>query len=228
MNYYALKQAFNQTEDGTYDLNGNPISFPKGWQVSFERPDDTYTEDQFNHIVGNLAEYGQVCIGVWGGVKEISIHSDSFRRAAYIALAHNQDAIWGWELMNALSRYEILDMLQCSHKENRAMFKVIANTKELATRYTPSHHTTDRNERYEVVKALGGRPRYSLIVDTGHPNGLEVHTILDSGVVVIGNLNSKKLITWLIARPAQITRYGISEKALIDKAREHQEQGLNQ
>lgn len=51
---------------------------------------------------------------------------------------------------------------------------------------------------------------YSFIVDTGHPNGDEVHTITEKGLIVIQNKESGKLITILAARPGQIKRYWIS------------------
>lgn len=107
------------------------------------------------------------------------------------------------------------------------MFNIIGSTTESATTYSFTLHTQDRQERYAEVKALGGSPVASFIVDTGHFNGLEVHTILDSGVVVIGNLNSKRLITWLIAREGQIKRYGIFTPSILAQARKHTELGLN-
>lgn len=108
------------------------------------------------------------------------------------------------------------------------MFKVIRITHENSTDYTPSRHTQERMARQHVVEKLKGQVHMSFIVDTDHPNGLEVHTVLTSGVVVIGNLESKKLITWLIARVSQITRYGVSDKKIIERAIQNTRMGLNQ
>lgn len=47
----------------------------------------------------------------------------------------------------------------------------------------------------------------SFIVDKGHVNGLERHDITENGIIVIYNAKSNKLVTKLIARPAQIQRY---------------------
>jgi hypothetical protein len=116
MNYQAVKQGFNGQVDGTYTLQGAPISFENGWQVSFERPDDEYTEAQFNAIVDELASQGIVCIGVWGGVKEISVHIPQFRQAVAIAVKYSQDAIWSWGTMEALSRYEFMQVLENLNK----------------------------------------------------------------------------------------------------------------
>lgn len=107
------------------------------------------------------------------------------------------------------------------------MFKVIRQTTENANTYTPTLHTQERRERYETVARLGGTPVVSCVVDTAHPNGLEIHTVLDSGVVVIGNATTKRLITWLIARPAQLIRYGVTDKAILDKAYANYQKGLN-
>lgn len=107
------------------------------------------------------------------------------------------------------------------------MFIVIRITSENATTYTPTLHTSERQAREAVVKSLGGKPYKSYIVDTNHPNGLEVHTILTSGVIVIGNLRNRRLVTWLVARPNQLKRYGIVDNELIQKAYGHTVRGLN-
>ena len=45
------------------------------------------------------------------------------------------------------------------------------------------------------------------IVDKGHPNGAEVHSITDNGIIIVHNLMSGDLVTKLIAREGQIKRY---------------------
>lgn len=75
----------------------------------------------------------------------------------------------------------------------------------------------------------------AFIVDKGHPNGNEVHYILDNGVIVITNERTGKIVTELIARPKQIYRYwnGVGEdfpeehREIIALAREHQKNGYN-
>lgn len=70
------------------------------------------------------------------------------------------------------------------------------------------HWNVDRNERSEAYNLrTKGDPVYSFIVDTGHRNGNEIHTITDRGYIVIQNEVSKKVITVLAARPQQIERY---------------------
>ena len=47
----------------------------------------------------------------------------------------------------------------------------------------------------------------SFVVDTGHPNGDELHTIFDNGMIIVQNARTGRLVTELIARPGQIKRY---------------------
>ena len=71
-----------------------------------------------------------------------------------------------------------------------------------------AHWSVDRSERSEAYNLrTKGDPVYSFIVDTGHRNGNEIHTITDRGYIVIQNEASKKVITVLAARPQQIERY---------------------
>ena len=70
-----------------------------------------------------------------------------------------------------------------------------------------SHYKHDRGARIEVVSAGKTTPLYSFIVDTGHPNGNEIHTITERAEIVIQNERTKKIVTVLFARPAQVKRY---------------------
>lgn len=117
------------------------------------------------------------------------------------------------------------------------MFKVISKTvtANISNLVNTMHNSNERNERTtNIINMLGGygNPMYSFIVDTNHPNGYEVHTITDNGIIVIQNYNSKKLVTCLIARVGQIRRYfngiiPIEIYKVMDKAREHQIKGYN-
>jgi hypothetical protein len=74
------------------------------------------------------------------------------------------------------------------------------------------------------------------IIDRGHKNGLEVHSISDKGIIVIHNLNSGKLITKLLARPQQIKRYYESTgrapppeyESILELAKQHHILGYNE
>lgn len=45
------------------------------------------------------------------------------------------------------------------------------------------------------------------VVDTGHPAGHEVHVLTSTGVVLVLNARTKRLVTMLVARPGQVERY---------------------
>ena len=71
-----------------------------------------------------------------------------------------------------------------------------------------AHWGVDRSERSEAYNLrTKGEPVYSFIVDTGHPNGNEIHTITNRAYIIIQNEKTKKVITVLAARPQQIKRY---------------------
>lgn len=72
------------------------------------------------------------------------------------------------------------------------------------------HYKDKRNRREYFIKEYLGGGGYivdGFVVDKGHKDGLEVHSLTDKGVIIIHNLSSGKLITKLIARPQQIIRY---------------------
>lgn len=97
------------------------------------------------------------------------------------------------------------------------------------------HYSSERMQRKsKVIELIGGygTPLYSFIVDTMHPNGNEIHTITDKGIIIIQNEHTKKLITILIARGQQIKRYfnniiPIEVFKIINLAEEHQLKGYN-
>jgi hypothetical protein len=70
-----------------------------------------------------------------------------------------------------------------------------------------------KNKRYRREKFINkylygdGNVIDSFVVDKGHKDGLERHDVTDTGLIIVYNLKSKKLVTKLIARPKQIKRY---------------------
>lgn len=94
------------------------------------------------------------------------------------------------------------------------------------------HWEMDRAEREAIINAIGiGIVIKTVVVDRGHRNGPEVHKITDTGIVVIYNQRTGRMITKLIARPNQIRRYykedEIIPKDLIQLAKDHQKRGYN-
>lgn len=93
------------------------------------------------------------------------------------------------------------------------------------------HYTVDRKKREHIIEMIGaGEIIKKVIVDKGHEKGPEIHEISSTGIIVIKNQRTKKLVTKLIARPGQIRRYFKTDKApeyLINIAREHEIKGYH-
>ena len=98
---------------------------------------------------------------------------------------------------------------------------------------TSMHYTETRSRREMRIKKLGdGNVIEGFVVDRGHKNGPEVHSITDKGIILVYNYYSGKLVTKLIARPGQIRRYYTAAgkeapKWLLDVCKEHTKMGLN-
>jgi len=93
------------------------------------------------------------------------------------------------------------------------------------------HYKNDRKEREAVIAKIGyGKVIKSVRKNRDHVDGPEIHEISSTGIISIYNVESKKLVTRLIARPEQISRYygnRVPPKWLMDIAREHKALGYN-
>ena len=94
----------------------------------------------------------------------------------------------------------------------RTSFEVIAMLSKPVdlSNVKATEHWKDRGDRissYASKVRDVGDAVYSFVVDTKHPNGNEIHTITERAFIIIQNERTKKFITVLAARPAQITRY---------------------
>lgn len=72
----------------------------------------------------------------------------------------------------------------------------------------------------------------SFVVDIGHPNGAEIHSVTDTGIIVVHNQRTGKMVTKLIARPGQVKRYYDAEgrnapQDILSIAKEHLKKGYN-
>lgn len=73
---------------------------------------------------------------------------------------------------------------------------------------TSKHYKKYRNKREKLINKIGnGNIIDEFIVDRNHKDGLEIHSITDTGIIIIRNYQTEKLITKLVARPKQIERY---------------------
>lgn len=97
------------------------------------------------------------------------------------------------------------------------------------------HFSKERNTRAKLLEELKA-PILSVdgklcvfVVDKGHKNGAEIHVITENAVICIYNQRSKKFVTALIARPAQLERYGvIIPDFVIRRAMVHASMGYNE
>ena len=111
------------------------------------------------------------------------------------------------------------------------MFRIIKTIDS----FEPSNatkHTKERQKRIALAKQLiiseSAKVMQNTICDTGHKNGLEVHVVYNNGIVFVYNMESRKLITVLIARVPQIERYNVAiTKTMRKKINTHVAQGYN-
>lgn len=95
------------------------------------------------------------------------------------------------------------------------------------------HYNKDRIRREQLIKEIGiGKEVATFRIDRNHPMGAELHTITTTGIIIIRNERTHKLVTKLIARPNQIRRYFPKEteivKSIIKIAIVHQQMGYNE
>ena len=95
-----------------------------------------------------------------------------------------------------------------------------------------SKHIFERKSRVDISSVGDGYPCAGFVVDRNHVNGLEEHIIYSNGVIVIRNHHTKKLVTFLVARPMQIKRYYdalgfIAPPRLLQLAHTHTMMGLH-
>ena len=94
------------------------------------------------------------------------------------------------------------------------------------------HYVSERIEREKIIQKIGvGVAVDTFKVDRGHINGPELHTITSTGIIIIRNERTNKIVTKLIARPGQIKRYYDEVPEIIEKviaiAKIHQQMGYN-
>jgi len=96
-------------DDGTFDLDtGKPVSFDKGFQVSFQTTDSEeygsggFMKDRdYDRAVDDLSKRlgSKPYMGRFGD-PEISFHAMDYNTAMELATKYNQHSIWNWETMD--------------------------------------------------------------------------------------------------------------------------------
>lgn len=98
-----------------------------------------------------------------------------------------------------------------------------------------NHYSKHRYKRQKLIdKYINGDGKIidNFVVDKGHKNGLEIHSITENGLIIIRNKETNKLVTKLIAKPQQIQRYYNDSnkqppKWLLELAEWHRSLGYN-
>lgn len=96
-----------------------------------------------------------------------------------------------------------------------------------------THYVKERIAREKLIAEIGiGEAVATIKLDRGHPAGAELHTITTTGIIVIRNVHSGKIVTKLIARPGQVRRYfdeiAPEVEKIIQIARIHQQLMYNE
>lgn len=97
---------------------------------------------------------------------------------------------------------------------------------------TSKHWEEERANRNRLInEVIGlGEPIKEVIIDKGHKNGAERHVLTSTGIIIVYNARTGKMITRLIARVGQVKRYyedGKAPKEIIRLARKHTDLGYN-
>ena len=90
---------------------------------------------------------------------------------------------------------------------------------------TSAHYRFERQEREALIKKIG----YGKIIKRTTMNNF-LYTISTTGIITVMDKVTFKIVTRLIARPAQIRKYYGDQKPpyfLIQIARKHKELGYN-
>lgn len=75
-------------------------------------------------------------------------------------------------------------------------------------RRTSLHWKKERRHRRKLIESIGwGQTMFTAVQDSGRPEGREVITISDTGIISFRNERTDKLITAFVARPAQIRKH---------------------
>lgn len=96
---------------------------------------------------------------------------------------------------------------------------------------TSTHYKNYRYIREQKIRNIGEGKMYAeFFVDRGHKDGAERHVLTTTGIIVVYNALTNRLVTKLIARPGQIRRYYPSGGAPVDilnLAYKHQLEKMN-
>jgi len=86
---------------GTYDVDTlKPISYEKGYQVTFSQIGDDYDADTYYQLCDEFLRFSsdkKICAGKFEGTPEVSFNIEDRDKAIELAQKYNQISIWDWE-----------------------------------------------------------------------------------------------------------------------------------
>ena len=116
---------------------------------------------------------------------------------------------------------------------SKQYFKVIKETHERLDLSEITNHYTKRHSRFSLLRINNWKTESQFLVDKNHIDGNEIHFISCNAEIIIVNAETKRVITCLFPRPAQLDRYYSAvgkqtPKGLRLKAKQNYEMGLNE
>lgn len=107
---------------------------------------------------------------------------------------------------------EVLSYLDEGYQRPSDKFDVLyklPTPSDLSDVETTAHWAERDGRRKEFAKLYptAGKPVYSFVVDTGHPNGLEIHTITENGFIFVQNKRTKRVVTFILPSVNRFCRY---------------------
>lgn len=106
--------------------------------------------------------------------------------------------------------------------EKAKQFKVVNKIKRSVLNYcddVTDHFENHRKERMTELLKLGKLEVHSsFLIDTNSIRGTQIHTIYKNGIVIVGSVDDRKIITMYLLSESQIARYGIVDEELVQTA----------
>ena len=108
-----IKNNFTVDHDGTYDiLSHESLDFDRGYQVSFEREYDDYSNEEYDELVYKMALMSDkhAYLGVYASSPELSFHFDDLDLAYVLAILFNQYSIWDWSVNDEIANQYVNEL----------------------------------------------------------------------------------------------------------------------
>lgn len=124
--------------------------------------------------------------------------------------------------------FEIIDALQelILEKKNISKYEILEESEEdltLIDKYAYEHGEFNLNHaaRRSFLLQFGDFIKYkSYLVDNAHPLGPVINTVTTTGIVIVANPVSQKIITYFAPTPSfLIKKFGITDVQILEKAK---------